>query len=190
MAEPFAERSPRSSAYWGGPFVLGLLMIAIGVLALSAAVWTSLASILYLGILIAFSGLVQIGHALRYRKAGAATGTLLGGILSAVIGVLIAARPAAGLAAVTLLLIGYFFVSGLFRTITSLLDRYPSWTWDLAYGLSAIVLGVVLVANWPASALWLVGTLVGLEIIFRGAALMAGSLALRRVVHHEGRVTA
>ena len=185
-----AESGRRSAAAWGGAFVLGLLMVAIGVLALAATAWTSLLSIVYLGIMIAASGVAEIAHAVRARRTGGTVQYLLGGILSLVVGVLMAARPGAGLVAATLLLIGYFFVSGLFRVVTSLMDRYAQWGFDFAYGLGAIVLGVVLVATWPLSALWLVGTLVGLEIIFRGAALMAGGLTLRQLVHREHRATA
>jgi uncharacterized membrane protein HdeD (DUF308 family) len=177
-----------ASAGWGGPFVLGLLVMAVGVLALLSALWTGLASIILLGILLAISGVLQIGYSFGRDRTGSPGVHLLAGILSAVVGVLIAARPAIGLAALTLLLAGYFFASGLFRTITSVVDRYARWGWDFAYGISAIILGIILVASWPTSAAWLVGTLVGLEIIFRGASLMAASLALRRLV--SGRATA
>ena len=190
VTEPVSGGVPRSSARWGGAFIFGLLMMVIGILALAATVWTGVASIIFLGVMIAASGVAEIAHALRVRKTGAPVQYLLGGILSLVVGVLIAARPGAGLVAATLLLIGYFFVSGLFRTITSLFDRYAQWGFDLAYGLGSIALGVILVANWPTSALWLVGTLVGLEIIFRGAALMAASLTVRRLMRGEHRATA
>lgn len=179
-----------ASAMWGGGFVLGLLVMALGVLALLTALWTGLASIVFLGVLLAISGVVQIGHSLGRDRTGArAPGSqLLGGILAAVMGLLIAGRPAVGLVAVALLLAGYFFASGLFRTISSIADRYPQWGWDFAYGISAILLGIVLLTSLPTSAAWLVGTLVGMEIIFRGASLMAGSLALRRVL--SGRAAA
>jgi uncharacterized membrane protein HdeD (DUF308 family) len=91
--------------------------------------------------------------------------------------------PGAGLAALTLLLAGYFFASGLFHTITSLVDRYPRWGWDLVYGAVSLVLGIVVMSRWPVSAVWLVGTLVGFGILFRGLTLMAGSLSFRRALH-------
>ncbi|MGC4113257.1 MAG: HdeD family acid-resistance protein [Myxococcales bacterium] len=183
--DPVSMGVPRTSATWGGAFVLGLLMMVVGVLALASTAWTGIASIIYFGVLIAASGIAEIVHALRVRRSGGPVQYLLGGILSVVVGVLMAARPGAGLVATTLLLIGYFFVSGLFRVVSSVIDRYAHWGYDFAYGLCALVLGVVLAANFPVTALWLVGTLVGLEIIFRGAALMAGGLALRQLRHHQ-----
>jgi uncharacterized membrane protein HdeD (DUF308 family) len=183
------ERGALPSAVWGAPFVLGLLMTLVGLLALSMAVWTSLASIIFLGVMLFISGLIEIGHAFRTWKTGRPLAHFLGGILSAVVGVLLAARPLAGLAAVSLLLAGYFFASGLFRAITSIADRYSQWGWDLLYGISAVILGVVLLAQWPNSALWVVGVLVGIEILFRGTTLMAGGLGLRHVIRARGRAT-
>jgi uncharacterized membrane protein HdeD (DUF308 family) len=187
--EQTSNEMPRSSAMWGGAFVLGLLMMVFGLLLLGVTELTSLASIIFLGIMLAASGVVEIVQGIRGRRAGAPVQYLLGGILSLVVGVLIAARPGAGLVAATLLLIGYFFISGIFRAVTSIFDRYPQWGFDFFYGLCAIALGVILVASWPGSAMWLVGALVGLEIIFRGASLMASSLALRQVVRGEHRAT-
>jgi uncharacterized membrane protein HdeD (DUF308 family) len=80
------------------------------------------------------------------------------------------------------MLAGYFFASGLFHAITSVMDRYARWGWDFVYGAISLFLGVVVMSEWPVSAVWLVGTLVGLGILFRGVALMAGSLTLRRAL--------
>ncbi len=189
MAVGQAEGSRRASALWGSAFVLGIVIMALGVVALIATIWTGIASVITLGLVIGVSGLAQIFHAIGSRKTESLTGHMLAGILSLVVGVLIAARPVAGLAAITMLLIGYFFVAGLFRVVTSALDRYAKWGFDFAYGIATIILGVIMVGNWPSSALWLVGTLVGLEIIFRGASLTANSLALRSLLH-EARANA
>jgi uncharacterized membrane protein HdeD (DUF308 family) len=104
---------------------------------------------------------------------------LLGGILSIVVGAMVLARPGAGLVAMTLLLAGYFFASGLFRGITSLVDRYAGWGWDFFYGLVSVVLGIIISAQMPTSSLWALGVVVGVEIFVRGLSIMAGALTLR-----------
>lgn len=167
------------AAVWGTPFVLGVLIMLAGLFAFSAAMITSLVSILIFGAMLATSGVLEIIYAFRWRKSGHFLLYFLGGLLSLVVGALMLFRPVAGLATVTLLLAGYFFASGLFRAITSVMDRYPNWGWDLFAGLVSLFLGVLVVAQWPISALWIVGALVGVEIFFRGLREVAGALELR-----------
>lgn len=173
----------RSSAVWGGPFVLGLLMAVLGVAALGAAFLTSLVTVLFYGAMLVGMGIAEVAAAFRVRRTGGPFGLyLLGGVLSVVVGLFALLFPAAGLGALTLLLAGYFFASGLFHAITSVMDRYERWGWDFLYGAISVFLGVVVMARWPVSAAWLVGTLVGIGILSRGLALMAGSLVVRRTL--------
>ncbi len=177
---PSGEVGRAASATWGGPFILGLFVAIIGCLAIIGATLTGFLSIFLLGIALFASGVFEIAHAIRDWGSHRSLAYLLGGILSAVVGLLLAFRTALGLAAVTLLLASYFLGNGLFRSITSIADRYPQWGLDFAYGAISFILGVVVVANWPRPALWLVGTLVGIEILVHGFSLMASGLATRR----------
>jgi uncharacterized membrane protein HdeD (DUF308 family) len=174
------ELGRTQAAVWGTPFILGLLLMVLGLFAFSAAAFTSLVTIVVFSVLLAASGILEIVYAFRSRKGGHFLLYLLGGVLTLVVGVLMMLRPLAGLATVTLLLAGFFFASGLFRGITSLMDRYSGWGWDVFYGLVAIALGVMLVAQWPISALWFVGALVGAEIFFRGVGMAAAAWSIRR----------
>jgi uncharacterized membrane protein HdeD (DUF308 family) len=179
MDERISGGRTQSSA-WGAPFLFGLLVAICGVLALISVGVTSMLSAVFIGILLVAAGILEIIEAFRVRKAGPFLLYLLAGILTGIVGVLFVARPMAGLASLGLLLACYFFASGLFRGITSIADRYAGWGWDFAYGICAVVLGVIVMSQWPISSLWLVGTLVGIELLLRGIAIMSGSLALRR----------
>ncbi|MFE8604492.1 HdeD family acid-resistance protein [Archangium violaceum] len=179
-------QNPRGTAgLWGGPFVVGLLLTLLGVVALGAVVLTSLFSVIFYGAMLAVAGAFEIGHAFRIRKTGPFWMFLLGGVLSLVVGAMLMARPGIGLVALTLLMAGYFFASGLFRGITSLSDRYEGWGWDLAYGLVSVALGVIIFAQLPTSSLWALGIVVGVEILSRGISIMAGALAVRGVLHRR-----
>jgi uncharacterized membrane protein HdeD (DUF308 family) len=178
--QPISSRM--GSSVWGGPFVVGLLITLLGCLALASVGITSLISVFFYGLLLTVMGIGEIIHAFRVRKTGPFLLFLLGGVLSVVVGVLVLAWPAAGLAAMTLLLAGYFFATGLFRSITSIMDRYPRWGWDFADGIVCVALGVIIMAQWPLSTLWAVGIVVGVGLISRGIALMASSLAVRNVI--------
>ncbi len=108
---------------------------------------------------------------------------VLAGLLALVVGGLFVFRPVASLASVTLLIAGYFFASGLFRGLTSVMDRYLGWGWDFAYGILTVALGIYVTAAWPLSSFVVLGTIVAIEIIARGITLMAASWVLRDIEH-------
>lgn len=166
-------------AAWGGTLVLGLLWVALGAFCLVATGAASLAAVYYVGALMALGGLLSLGFG--FRGAGAAPVVL--GILSLVVGALMFVHPGTGLASLTLLLIGYFWIAGLFKVVTSLLDRYEGWGYDFAQGLSSIAIGAIAARSWPISAFWLLGVLVASELIARGVFMIAGAMSARHVMH-------
>lgn len=172
------------SARWGVPFVVGLLLVVAGWILFTAAGATSVATILMLGIFLIGAGLVGLVDAFRRKEQEGRLAHVLTGVLSMAVGVLVLLRPLASLFAVTILLGAYFFVSGLFRGITAVADRYRGWGWDLFYGVVSVLLAVIVVRSLPESSIWLVGALVGAEIVVRGVVVMAGALTLRRLLRH------
>jgi uncharacterized membrane protein HdeD (DUF308 family) len=167
------------AAAWGGPFILGVLLFVLGILAFVFAGVTTLATVVAFGALLAVGGIVEMAYAFGLRKLGRFVLPFLSGLLSLVVGAMLIVRPGVGMAASGLLIAGWLFATGLFRGVTSLVDRYPRWGWDLAYGVASVLLGLVLLARWPLSSIWLLGTLVAVELMARGIAVMGVSLALR-----------
>jgi uncharacterized membrane protein HdeD (DUF308 family) len=78
-----------------------------------------------------------------------------------------------------LLLAALFIVGGLFRAIGATSLRFPRWGWTAASGVIAVLLGVMLLAQLPASSLWFLGLAVGIDLLFEGCALIALGGALR-----------
>lgn len=162
---------------------IGILLIFGGIFALAATALTSVVSVLYFGTLLLAVGILEIIAAFRLRSTGPVLSYVLAGLLTMVVGGLFLFRPVASLASVTLLIAGYLFASGLFRGITSLMDRYPGWGWDFAYALLTVGLGFYVAAAWPLDSFWVVGTIVAIEIIARGITLVAASWVLRDIEH-------
>lgn len=182
------RRTREGTASWGAPMVVGILLILGGIFALSAAMLTSLVSVIFLGVLLLIVGVVEIVSAFSRRRSQSFLLYFLAGLLTVVVGALFLWRPLGGLASLTLLFTLYLFTSGLFHCLTSVADRYPRWGWDFAYGIVTIALGAYIVASWPVSTLFILGVLVAIEIIARGAALVAASWVLRDIQH--GRLPA
>jgi uncharacterized membrane protein HdeD (DUF308 family) len=181
---PAADGRARATL-WGGPLILGLLIVVLGIVALVATGVTGVASVLLLGSLLVAGGLVELVSAFRDRAAGRFLLHLVGGLFSIVVGVFFWIRPVAGLASLTLLFGSFLACVGLLRGITSVMDRYPGWGWDAFYGLLALALGVVVLASWPISTVWAIGTLVAVELIGRGIAMVALAMGVRRTLHGE-----
>ena len=179
-------RAKQRSVRWGVPMVIGILMTLLGAFALAASVATTLISVVVLGVMLLVVGVMEIIAAARVGRHGPWLTYLLAGILSLVVGALFLDRPLATMASLTLLIAGFLFAAGLFHAITAIADRYPRWGVDFLYGVVALALGVYIVASWPIASFWVIGTVVGIEILARGIALIAASWALRSFEH--GRI--
>lgn len=185
-ADSTSREARLRTALWGGPFVIGLLLTLLGVLALGSVVLTSLVSVFFYGALLVVGGVFEIVHSFRLRNTGPFLMFLLGGILSVLVGLMVLTRPGVGLLALTLLLSGYFFASGLFRGITAGMERHAGWVWDCAYGVVSVVLGAIIFSQLPGASLYVLGIVVGVEILARGLALMAAAFTVRGAVRRFG----
>ena len=93
-------------------------------------------------------------------------------VLSVIVGVLLIRHRGQGLLVLTLLLLVYFMIEGISKVIFALTIRpFPNWGWVLASGIIGILLALYLWANLPVTAIWLLGVLLGIQLICEGAAL-------------------
>ncbi|HLT31413.1 MAG TPA: DUF308 domain-containing protein [Myxococcaceae bacterium] len=184
MAEMMREnpvREPLRSSAWGVPFVLGLILLALGIGAAVFSSLTGIASTLLFGTVLVIAGVLEVIGSLRDRLRHPSLLLLLGGIFTTLVGLFFVFRPLMGMGLLTLLLGAYFVVAGLFSTITSIMDRYAGWAFDFAYGLVALALGIMVFRSLPVGSLIWLGLFVGVEIAARGLTLMVASLEGRRL---------
>jgi uncharacterized membrane protein HdeD (DUF308 family) len=135
------------------------------------------------GLLLGLSGLIELIGGAR-ESGGRYRGLLMGGgLFSLAVGAVMVARPNAGMAGLTLLLAVFFFAAGVFPLVGALSERGQGWAWEVTFGAIAILLGVAVLAGWPVPSLWLVGTLVGIEIVVRGGTLLASAYSLTPPAH-------
>jgi len=168
--------------------VLGVLLIALGVVALGSVVLASFATTLLIGGLLVVAGAAQMVAAVAYwrrRGWGFALGIILG-VMCMVSGLLCLVNPAASLQALTLILGGFFVASGATRFLINLRDRFPGWGWHVGSSLSELLLGVLTLAWWPNTSLVVLGTILGVQLIFAGTTAFAVGLAVRRILAPHG----
>src|SRR5215471_19297335 len=178
MREAMRETVKRHSLWY---LVQGGVMIVAGILALVYPIASSFAVVLLLGWLLIISGVVQGISLFDARNVPHFWLQLVSVIFSVLVGVLLIRHSGEGLLVLTLLLLVYFMVEGISKVIFSLTIRpFPNWGWVFASGLVGIVVALVLWANLPVTALWLIGFLLGIKLISVGAAIAYLAWQVRR----------
>lgn len=152
--------------------IQGILLIVAGLLAIIYPLVFSVAVVVLLGWLLIISGLVQGVSLIGARHVPHFWLQLVSVILSVLIGFLFLRDPAQGLLTITLLTIVFFMIDGISKIVFSLTIRpFPHWGWVLASGMIGIVLSLILLASMPVTAVWLIGLVLGIELLGVGAAI-------------------
>jgi uncharacterized membrane protein HdeD (DUF308 family) len=165
---------------WGWLLVVGILMVALGTIALFIMPAATIGTSLVLGWLLVFSGVLEMIHAFRVRRWGGLFLHLIGGVLGILVGLLVVTHPVAGAAAWTLLFASFCTAIGVFRLIAAISLKFPNWGWAVFDGIVTLALGILLWAQWPWSGIWFLGLAVGVSLILRGWSYVMFALAM----HH------
>lgn len=167
--------------HWKWFLGLGIVSIILGTFALGSSVLVTLASVVLFGWILLLMGGIEVGHSFWQRQWGGFFLHLVNGILSIVVGFLLATNPGASAVVLTLLLAMFFMAGGLFRILTALMMRFPSWGWRLLNGVVTLVPGILIWNQWPLSGLWVIGLFVGIDLIFSGWSSVMLALVARRL---------
>jgi uncharacterized membrane protein HdeD (DUF308 family) len=167
--------------HWGWLLTLGIATVLVGAAAMIITPAATLATVLILGWLLVFSGIVESIYAFRVRKWGGLFLHLIGGILGVLIGLLVVTHPVAGALAWTLLFASFLTVIGVFRLVAAMSLRFPNWGWAVFDSLITVGLGVLIWAEWPTSGLWFLGFAVGVSLVLRGWSYVMFALAIRKL---------
>ncbi len=162
---------------------LSILMIVAGLLAIVVPPAAGIAVLVVVSWLLMLSGVVHLVFAWYTRTAGGMIWELLLGILYLFVGAYALLHPVAGLASLTLLLAIYLFVEGVLELIMGFrLRPMPGSGWLLFDGIVTLVLAILIWRSWPSSTEWVIGTLVGISMLFSGTARLSLSLGARRLL--------
>jgi uncharacterized membrane protein HdeD (DUF308 family) len=159
--------------------ILGILLIVLGVIALSATVVASLAATVAIGVLLIMGGAAETVGAFWCRAWSGFFLHLLTGILSIVVGLLFLNCPLSAAVGLTLVIACFLMVEGIFKIVTAISYRFARWGWPLVGGVIDLLLGILIWRQWPSSALWVIGLFIGIDLIFRGAHWISLGTALR-----------
>ncbi len=168
----------------GKSIVWAILLIVFGFLAIALPLASSWGVVVVIAWLIVFSGGFQFIHAFQSHGVGHILWKLLVAILYLIVGFYFLLHPLLGVAAFTFALAIFFVVEGVFDLVAYFQSRgIPGSGWILFDGIVTLILGLLVWRQWPSSSLWVIGTLVGISMIFTGMTRLMLSLAARRLTH-------
>jgi uncharacterized membrane protein HdeD (DUF308 family) len=158
----------RLSHCWAWFLILGIALVVVGTVAIVASFIAGLATVLFFGFMLLAGGVVQIVNAFLARSWRGFALHLLLGILHLVVGGLMIEKPDRVLEVLTIMLAVAFVIAGTARILYALIDRFAGWEWVLLNGAIALLLGILIWRGWPESSTWVIGTFVGIDLIFNG----------------------
>ena len=168
--------------HWGWFLTEGIVLVVLGILALLAPVIASVAATVFFGWLLLLSGIMGLVATFRARQAPGFGWSLLSAVIGIVAGVLLIGWPLLGTLSLTAVLIAFLFAEGVVSIMYAF--EHPNalsgrWGWMLASGILDVGLGVLLFIGLPGTALWALGLLLGINLIFGGWALVFMALHAR-----------
>ncbi|GAB0118180.1 HdeD family acid-resistance protein [Acidisoma sp. 7E03] len=167
---------------WGWFVTLGIVQILIGLFCWIDVVAASLAGVLLIGALLVVGGIFQIAHAFAMRGWSGFLLYVLIGILYVLGGFLLMAEPVQGSLIITVVIAVLLIISGIARLIVAVTHRHMPGLWLVVLsGIVSFIVGVLLYASLPWSSLWVLGTLIAIELVFHGIAWVQFGLALKKL---------
>jgi uncharacterized membrane protein HdeD (DUF308 family) len=159
--------------------LLGTGLVIAGALALSFPAIATVDSALVFGVLLLFAGALQISLSVWARGWSGIFLSVLVGLLYVFVGVVFIDRPVMAAGELTLVLAVFMVAAGLVRVVSSLILRFSGWGWSLLNGAVTLLLGLLIWRHWPGDGLWVIGLLVGIELVFSGWSLVMLGQAVR-----------
>lgn len=158
-----ARAGSRAGTLWG------IIVLILGMLAIAMPFITGVAITLMIGIILIAAGVAELVYTFKSKSFGEGFFRFLFGLVAILAGLSLVSQPDAGLATITLFLAIWFFVDGIITLIQGFRWRpFDGWGWMVFSGIVSIILGVMIWRQFPVSAVWLVGVLVGIRLVFAG----------------------
>jgi uncharacterized membrane protein HdeD (DUF308 family) len=170
----------KRNAGWG--IVLGILTAVLGLLLIAFPFFAATVTTIIIAWILIIAGVFEIVQAVRAQTVGAFFSRLLLGVVYGFGGVVLRLNLLRGVAVLTLVLgVMLLIEAGVTALVAFQAKPASGWGWFLFDAAITAILGFLILAHWPASSIWAIGTLVGAAVLMRGITRIAFSAGLRRI---------
>jgi uncharacterized membrane protein HdeD (DUF308 family) len=171
---------------WGWLLALGVLLIVLGTVGLWMSFAMTLATVIMFGALLMVGGVFQLLNAFQIKSWKSVLWHVLIALLYIAAGIVIFTDPVFASLSLTIALAWILIAVGLLRILMALQLRPANgWVWPLVSGVISILLGAMILAQWPTSGLWVIGLFVAIEMIVNGWSSVFIALAARKAAMTE-----
>jgi uncharacterized membrane protein HdeD (DUF308 family) len=182
FSEPtFEETRQEIARHWGWFLTLGILLVLIGMAAIAFPFLSTIAAKIAIGWLFLVAGVVDVFHAFYVKRWAGFFWNLLIGLLYILAGGWLAFFPLTGILTLTVVIAALFIVEGVMEFIMGFRMRpHEGWGWVVLSGLVAVAAGLLIALSLPASAVWALGLLAGINLLFSGWSFIYLALSGKR----------
>lgn len=165
---------------WGAIVAFGVLLIVLGLAAVAFALAATVATVVVNGAVFLIAGVAEIGVGMHSQGWSRFFFWVIGGLLYLIAGLICIFNPILASVILTLMLGAGLIAAGIVRIVLGfqLPADHPRALIFLA-GAVTIVLGLIIVGHWPADSVLVLGTLLGVDLLFHGAGWVSFGLGLR-----------
>lgn len=170
---------------------MGVITAAIGVFLIIYPLATATITTVLLGWAMIFVGISQFVFALHSQTVGRFFTKVLLSMLYGICGVALAFLPIEGVEVLTVVLASLLLVYGGMAIAAGFQARpVEGWEWFLIDGIASVLVGILILAKWPSSSVWAIGTLIGASVLMGGisriviaAKIRSGVGSVERAIH-------
>ncbi len=169
--------------HWVMLLIEGIILLVLGAAAIVVPPIATLAVTIFLGWLLFISGVVGLISTFWMHQAPGFWWSLLSAVLGIVAGILLILWPVTGVLSLTIVMIAFFIIEGIASIMFAAEHRRQlsgRWGWMLASGIIDLILAAIILTGLPGSAVWAIGLLLGINLVFGGSALISMALAARQ----------
>jgi uncharacterized membrane protein HdeD (DUF308 family) len=182
FSEPsFEETRHEIARHWGWFLALGILLVIIGMAAIAFPFLSTIAAKIAIGWIFLVAGVVEVFHAFYVQRWAGFFWNLMIGLLYILAGGWLAFFPLTGILTLTVVIAALFIVEGVMEFIMGFRMRpHEGWGWVVLSGLVAVAAGLLIALSLPASAVWALGLLAGINLLFSGWSFIYLALSGKR----------
>jgi uncharacterized membrane protein HdeD (DUF308 family) len=170
LSEPtFEETRQEIARHWGWFLALGILLVLAGMAAIAFPFLSTIVAKIAIGWIFLVAGIVEVFHAFNVKRWAGFFWNLLIGLLYIAAGAWLAFFPLTGILTLTIVIAALFIAEGIMKFIMGFRMRpHEGWGWVVFSGFVAVVAGLLIALNLPTSAVWALGLLAGINLLFSG----------------------
>jgi uncharacterized membrane protein HdeD (DUF308 family) len=174
--------TPEMIHNWGWFLAFGIVLVILGIVAIARSFITTVASMMFFGWLLMVAAIIEFVYAFMVGKWAGFFVHLLVALVFGITGALMVCKPVISAEAITIVMASFLIAVGLYQFLACMwVSNLPGSGWGAANGIISAIMGMLLLAQWPASGLWVVGLFIGIDLIVYGAAWVATALELHRM---------